>query len=148
MTTVEADLNGDTVDAPALLKKHLTSVLRLQDGIDSLELMLDDAKKAVAGGGNQAARDHVDRLLVTHGDLSTEAEALYASLNVHSEFPQLEGMSFDFVNTLLMARELKINLRQRLVGRFFEVSRLDQAAGGRDVALGMVPFPGVNVVRD
>lgn len=127
-------------DAPALLRKHLASVLRLQEGIDDLEIMINAARKQVALDGNAAAREHVQRLLVTHADLSNEAEALYTSLNVNTAFPQLEGVSFDFVNTLLMARELKINIRQRLVGRFFEVSRLDQAAGGKNAALGIRCF--------
>jgi hypothetical protein len=35
-----------------------------------------------------------------------------------------------------MARDLKINIRKRAVGSFFEWERLDQAVGGRNQALG------------
>ncbi|KIO24119.1 hypothetical protein M407DRAFT_55476, partial [Tulasnella calospora MUT 4182] len=65
-----------------------------------------------------------------------EAEALYASLNVSQAFPELQGATFEYVHTLLAARELKINIRQRAIGRFFEVSKLDQAVGGKGAALG------------
>jgi hypothetical protein len=64
-------------------------------------------------------------------------EALYASLNVHESFPELQGMDLEFVRTLLMARDLKINIRKRAIGSFFEWDRLDQAAGGRDQTIGM-----------
>ena len=68
--------------------------------------------------------------------LKEKVELLYASLNVHSSFPELEGIDLDFIRILLMARDLKINIRKRAIGSFFEWDKLDQAAGGRDQAIG------------
>jgi len=61
---------------------------------------------------------------------------LYASLDIHESFPELQGINLEFVRTLLMARDLKINIRKRAIGSFFEWARLDQAIGGRREALG------------
>lgn len=98
--------------------------------------MIQAAQKDAKAEKNKPACRYIAKLLETHSQMVAEAEALYASLNVTESFPDLEGVSFQFVHTLLMARELKINIRQRLVGRFFEMSRLDQAAGGMGAPIG------------
>jgi hypothetical protein len=38
-----------------------------------------------------------------HDNLKEEVETLYASLNVHDSFPELQGINLEFVRTLLMA---------------------------------------------
>lgn len=68
--------------------------------------------------------------------LLEKIETLYALLNVQDQFPQLEGMPLEFVRTLLMAWDLKINIRKRAIGSFFEWDKLDRAVGGRDKTLG------------
>ena len=81
-------------------------------------------------------------LVETQEHLKAKVEALYASLNVHESFPELQGLDLGFVRTLLMARDLKINIRKRAIGSFFEWDKLDQAAGGRDQVLGRrIPPP-------
>lgn len=45
-------------------------------------------------------------------------------------------MSLEFVQTLLLARDLKINIRKRAIGSFFEWDKLDRAVGGKQKALG------------
>jgi hypothetical protein len=45
-------------------------------------------------------------------------------------------INLEFVRTLLMARDLKINIRKRAIGSFFEWEKLDRAVGGRDGTLG------------
>ncbi|KAM6496640.1 hypothetical protein JOM56_007113, partial [Amanita muscaria] len=62
---------------------------------------------------------------------------LYASLNIPEQFPNVQGLDLEFLRTLMMARDLKINIRKRAIGSFFEWDRLDQAVGGRQQALGM-----------
>ena len=69
-------------------------------------------------------------------DLSSKLDALYASLNVTDSFPALRGLPFDVVHKLLLARDLKINIRKRAIGSFFENERLEQASGGRNISLG------------
>ena len=72
----------------------------------------------------------------SHARLMTKAEALYSSLNVHDQFPELKNISLDFVQILLMAQDLKINIRKRAVSTFFEWDKLNHAVGGKDKPLG------------
>ncbi|EDR09026.1 uncharacterized protein LACBIDRAFT_296736 [Laccaria bicolor S238N-H82] len=98
---------GVPVNAPAHLKKELDAVLKLQTTIDTT----DDC-------------------------LKEKVEQLYASLNIQDSFPELEDIDLDFVKLLVLARDLKINICKRAIGSFFEWDRLDQAAGGRQHAIG------------
>ncbi|KAJ7704895.1 hypothetical protein B0H17DRAFT_920941, partial [Mycena rosella] len=61
---------------------------------------------------------------------------LYASLNIQDSFPELQGLSLEFVQILLLMRDLKINIQKRVVGSFYEWENLDCAVGGRHEALG------------
>ena len=79
----------------------------------------------------------------------TKAKALYSSLNVHEQFLELTNVSLDFVQILLMAWDLKINIRKRAVGSFFEWDKLDCAVGGKDKPLGMfIAILGIHHPRD
>ncbi|KAG2336378.1 hypothetical protein BDR05DRAFT_860960, partial [Suillus weaverae] len=61
---------------------------------------------------------------------------LYASLNIHDQFPELEGINLDFVQLLLMVHDLKMNIRKQAMTSFFEWDKLDLAVGGAQQALG------------
>jgi hypothetical protein len=80
--------------------------------------------------------DLLSSLERSHSRLKQKVEALYASLNVHDAFPELRGINLEFVRVLLMARDLKINIRKRAIGSFFEWDKLDRAVGGREDTLG------------
>jgi hypothetical protein len=80
--------------------------------------------------------DALESLQRGHDRLMTKVEALYSSLNVHDRFPELNGVSLDFVRVLLMTRDLKINIRKRAIASFFEWDKLDRAVGGSHQALG------------
>lgn len=125
-------------DAPARLKHELDTVLGLQGDLDTVETAIQATHSALTK--TTSSKDSL-RLLTalesTHSVLKEKVEALYASLNVHDSFPELRGIDLEFVRTLLMARDLKINIRKRAIGSFFEWDKLDQAAGGRDQAIGM-----------
>jgi len=69
--------------------------------------------------------------------LGKDVDHLYTSLDIPQRFPTLQGANLDFVRTLLLARDLKINIRKRAIASFFEWERLDQAAGGRAQPLGL-----------
>lgn len=130
-------LNGAELDAPARLKKQLDSVLKLQEVIELLDSQIEETKHSISAvAGNAQAGIYLSTLCDRHTALVQSAETLYQSLNVHEAFPTLQGVTFQFLHTLLIARDLKILLRQRLVGRYFETSRLDQAMGGADALLG------------
>jgi hypothetical protein len=91
-------------------------------------------QKDVISDDTTAALDSLER---THDRLLTKVDALYASLNVSAKFPELEGIPLEFVRLLLLARDLKINIRKRAIGSFFEWDKLDRAVGGAHQALGI-----------
>ena len=124
-------------DAPARLKKELDSILILQADLDSSERTLQHARTTLEKDeGATHALDALDSMEHTHSRLLDKFEALYSSLNVQDKFPELEGVGLDFVRILLLARDLKINIRKRAIGSFFEWDKLDRAVGGKDKALG------------
>ena len=122
---------------PSRVKKELDTVLALQADLDTVDNTLQATRATLSAA---APTDHSIKILsgleASQEQLKTKVEALYASLNVHESFPELEGIDLEFVRTLLMARDLKMNIRKRAIGSFFEWDKLDQAAGGRDQALG------------
>jgi hypothetical protein len=69
-----------------------------------------------------------------------QVEAVYASLNIDTSFPELQSLPYDFVRSLLLLRDLKINIRKRAIANFFEYDKLDRAAGGKDAPLGEFYF--------
>jgi hypothetical protein len=112
-------------------------VLNLQGDLDTIDRTIQTARAMLGKSSpNSNSSDQLSSLERTHDRLKSKVEALYASLNVQESFPDLEGIDFDFIQTLLMARDLKINIRKRAIGSFFEWDKLDQAAGGREEALG------------
>ncbi|KAJ7828499.1 hypothetical protein B0H14DRAFT_3466335 [Mycena olivaceomarginata] len=70
-------------------------------------------------------------LQATHETLNSQAEALYASLNIHTSFPELRGLPLDFVRTLVIMRDLKMNIRDRAIESFYEWETLDRAVAGK-----------------
>ncbi|KAJ6552137.1 hypothetical protein DFH09DRAFT_1281123 [Mycena vulgaris] len=112
--------------APARLRRELDKVLALQNQIDTVEKSIADVKQSITGP--EASADSITllhSLEKTHDTLSTQAEALYASLNIHEFFPELQNLPLEF-----------INIRKRAVGSFYEWENLDRAVGGRREALG------------
>ncbi|GLB45913.1 hypothetical protein LshimejAT787_3800020 [Lyophyllum shimeji] len=123
--------------SPKQLKKELDMVLNLQGDLDIVENAIQSARTAL--WKSESSKDSLHLLTGledTHEELKEKVEALYASLNVQQSFPELQGIDLEFIRTLLMARDLKINIRKRAIGSFFEWDKLDQAAGGRDQAMG------------
>jgi hypothetical protein len=128
-------------DAPARLKKELDSVLSLQGDLETVNRTLQSARATLAKSApTDNSISQLSGLERTHERLMAKVESLYASLNVHDSFPELNGIDFNFVQMLLMARDLKINIRKRAIGSFFEWDKLDQAVGGREEALGRLQY--------
>ncbi|KAG2344746.1 hypothetical protein BDR05DRAFT_947110, partial [Suillus weaverae] len=75
-----------------------------------------------------------DKALQTTRD--TIVKVLYASLNVQDRFLELDGLNLKFVRTLLLAHDLKMNIRKHAIGSFFKWDKLDRAVGGSQQALG------------
>jgi hypothetical protein len=117
----------------------LDKVLSLQTQIDAVYKGIQDAKQSITGpAASSQSMSLLRGLQQTHETLSQEAEALYASLNIHNSFPQLKGLPLEFAQTLLVMRDLKINIRKRAIGSFFEWESLDRAVSGRREPLGIL----------
>lgn len=135
-------ISDTPADAPVRLKRELDKVLSLQTQIDSVETSIADVKKSIAGPEvSPDSLTWLHGLETTHATLSAQAEALYASLNIQEAFPELLELPLEFVRTLLILRDLKINIRKRAVGSFWEWETLDRAVGGMREALGTCWWP-------
>lgn len=127
------------LDAPSRLKKELDTILSLQGELEMVEKAINAVKTTLASATSatpEESKGILKGLLEMHATFTNKVEALYVSLNIHDSYPNLRGASLDFVQTLLMARDLKINIRKQAIGSFFEWDRLDQAVGGQNLALG------------
>ncbi|KAI6026008.1 hypothetical protein EDC04DRAFT_2930447 [Pisolithus marmoratus] len=123
--------------APMKLKKELDTVLSLQAELDTTTKVIQVARATIEWGNvSPGILDALASMERSHARLITKVEALYSSLNVHEQFPELTNVSLDFVCMLLMARDLKINIRKRAIGSFFEWDKLDWAVGSKDKPLG------------
>lgn len=87
-------------------------------------------------GASLGAAATLQALQQSHHTLTHRVDELYSSLNVESIHPELLGAPRDFVHLLLLARDLKINIRKRAGANFMEWDRLGQACGGAGAALG------------
>ncbi|KAF7354322.1 hypothetical protein MVEN_01120600 [Mycena venus] len=132
-----AQKKAQTSMPPARLRRELDKVLSLQTQIDTVEKAIDDTKKTLQGSGaSPRSLALLHSLEKTHERLSREAEDLYTSLNIQKTFPELQGLPLEFAQTLLVMRDLKINIRKRAIGSFFEWESLDRAVSGRREPLG------------
>ncbi|KAI6016738.1 hypothetical protein EDC04DRAFT_2870269 [Pisolithus marmoratus] len=96
--------------APARLRKELHSVLALQADLDASEHTLLTAHSVIEQDLKDMSTrtlDILDSMESSHTQLSDKLETLYTSLNVQDKFLELDGI-------LLMARDLKINIRTKL----------------------------------
>jgi len=126
-------------DAPKRLKKQLDTVISLQSDLDSTERALRSTRTAMENNSEDVGNEALtvlQGLERAHGLLMEKVDALYASLNVHERFPELDGVNFKFIRLLILARDLKINIRKRAIASFFEWDKLDRAIGGGQKPLG------------
>lgn len=134
---MEADCWIIATDAPAHLKKELDTVLTLQTELDGSERALQNVRTIIEKGQvSRDTRDALASLKCGHERLLDKVDALYSSLNIQDRFPELDGVNFQFVQTLLLAQDLKINIRKQAIGSFFEWDKLDRAVDGKQKALG------------
>lgn len=111
--------------------------MSLQGDLDTVDKAIQVARATISkAAASKESLQLLTGLEATQQHLKEKVEALYASLNIEDTFPELRDIDLTFVRTLLMARDLKINIRKRAIGSFFEWDKLDQAAGGREQAIG------------
>ncbi|OCH93070.1 hypothetical protein OBBRIDRAFT_863019 [Obba rivulosa] len=123
--------------APARLKKEVDAVLSLQAEIERVENALEAVRDQFqASGSSTESIAILTKLVRSSDDLGKRAESLYSSLNIANIFPELHGLPPDFVRMLVLARDIKINIRKRVTAQLLEFDRIDRAAGGKDNPLG------------
>ncbi|KAG6871267.1 hypothetical protein C0993_003569, partial [Termitomyces sp. T159_Od127] len=123
--------------APVRLKKELDTILALQGDLEMSEKTLQATRMTLS---KALPSPHSLRILSNlqehHEHLKDDIDELFSSLAIQDSYPELRGVDLEFVKYLLIARDLKINVRKWAIGSFFEWDQLDQASGGRDQALG------------
>ncbi|KAL0567593.1 hypothetical protein V5O48_014405 [Marasmius crinis-equi] len=124
--------------APARLKKELAKVLKLQAEIDSLEVTIASTKAAIdkLKFPPSDATMLLSDLQSTHAKLKKKASDLYTSLNIPQNHPSLANVPLDYIHNLLIARDLKYDIRKRAISTIQEYEQIDQAVGGAHEALG------------
>jgi hypothetical protein len=99
------------IDAPARLKKELNKVLNLQSNIKVVGKALQATRSTINHNNiPPAALTALQTLEKLHTNLLVNVKSLNASLNIHNTFPELHRMSLDFICTLLITQDLKINI--------------------------------------
>lgn len=120
------------------MKNELDHILTLQAEADASEKTLQSMRLSLAKGSPSPQSLRALARVQEHHELRKDViEDLYSSLCIEDSFPELDGVDLEFVRTLLIVRDLKINVRKRAIGSFFEWDRLDQATGGREQTLGV-----------
>ena len=108
----------------------------LQADLEASSSALQAAHTLIEKDATQDTLEALGSLECSHERLLNKVDLLYASLNIHDRFPELHGVDLEFVRTLLLVRNLKINIRKRAIGSFFEWDKLNHAVGGKQKALG------------
>lgn len=115
----------------------MDSVLALQAEVEKLDSTISTARTQVlAADASSKASETLQALRQSHGALTRRVEELFSSLNVSHSYPDLIGVPRDVMRLLLLARDLKLNIRKRAAANFMEWDRLSQACGGAGAALG------------
>ena len=73
-------------------------VITLQSDLDTTEKALQAARKSIANDPIASeSLEVLDGLEHTYSRLMTKVNALYALLNVQDQYPELDGIGFNFV---------------------------------------------------
>lgn len=113
-------------------------VLTIQGKIGELDATVSQTTTLIKQGILPAhCTDPLKALQAELIKMKDNAEEMYSSLNVNSEFPTLTGVSLTLVKKLFLLRELKASVQKRASHACFEFDKLDRAAGGKDMVLGL-----------
>ncbi|OSD07735.1 hypothetical protein PYCCODRAFT_1441640 [Trametes coccinea BRFM310] len=111
------------LNARAWVKRELDAVVSLQGELDSIEQHFTTVQESIKSRStNPISQDFLQSPRCLHVDTIKKVEGLYTSLNVMEGFPELGGLPVEFVCTLFIAHDLKINFQRRAIGSFFESS--------------------------
>jgi hypothetical protein len=132
-------VNKTKLDTPKRMEKDFQALVELQADADNIAKTTRLLKSSIAitQGQKHQSLKIMTKLEDSYKQCLDDLDRLYASLRIEQDFENLQGISFEFMQTLLQARDLKINIRQKAINLFFEWERLRQAVGGKDTPLGM-----------
>jgi hypothetical protein len=82
-------------------------------------------------------RDYIARLERVKADIQESVDDLYCSLGLLKEYPSLAAVDGDFVKTLLLCRDKKIEVRKAATSALNEMLNLEDAAEGHHNPLGI-----------
>ncbi|KAG6905287.1 hypothetical protein DXG01_003674 [Tephrocybe rancida] len=124
-------------EVPIRPKKELNMVLSLQGDLDACEKSLQATCLTLSKTlGTPDSLRILRSVQNYHEQAQDHIEELYASLSIQDSFPKLHGVDLEFLQKLLVAHNLKINVQKRAIGSFFEWDWLDQASSGAHQTLG------------
>ncbi|CAK5278726.1 unnamed protein product [Mycena citricolor] len=122
---------------PVRVQRDLGKIVGLQNQVEEIEDTLEQLQKTIGDRlSSQSAHEAIKDLQSTQVKLSHQAERLYTSLDLETHYPELAGLPFEFVQTLLLMRDLKLQIRKQAIGTFLEWENLDRAVQGRREPLG------------
>ena len=107
-----------SLDAPVWLKKELDTVLVLQSDLEASDKALQATWTIIEKDATQDTLEALQSLEHGHDQLLTKVDILYASLNIQDKFLELHGINLEFICTLLLAHDLKINIWKWAIGSF------------------------------
>ncbi|CAK5284324.1 unnamed protein product [Mycena citricolor] len=117
---------------PVRVQCELSKIVSLQNQIEDIDDTLEQLQKTVEDRqSSESAHIAIQDLQSTHVKLSQQAEHLFTSLNLETHYPELAGLPFEFVQILLLMRDLKIQIRKQAIGTFLEWENLDRAVQGQ-----------------
>ncbi|KZT62547.1 hypothetical protein CALCODRAFT_479132 [Calocera cornea HHB12733] len=119
------------------VESKMQTYRHLQQEIQRLEGSILEARNELARAyGTREATAMVAQLRHTHSTMLSQGEALFASMRIDRSFPEFRGVSSQFLQYLVLARQEKIYVRERIVGHMWELARLRRARGGGHEPIG------------
>ncbi|KZO94975.1 hypothetical protein CALVIDRAFT_483330, partial [Calocera viscosa TUFC12733] len=113
------------------LQRKLELFKKMQNELEKVGSAIQDTVKTMTEEfGLPGSSPIFARLRERQSELQQYGQALFADMRLNGEFPQLFGVSAQFLHYLLLAREEKINIRARVVQHLWELTRLQRARGG------------------
>ncbi|EJD33737.1 hypothetical protein AURDEDRAFT_177179 [Auricularia subglabra TFB-10046 SS5] len=122
-TGYDIDFLEEYIDPTKKLKKSLDAVLQLQEQVDAIEESIPSTEASVTGQSRKTATEVnrcIRKLKASQAELTSEAQALYATLNIDQEFDEIRGLGLQFTAVLLQAFEAKRTCQRLLRRRFQE----------------------------
>ncbi|KZT58770.1 hypothetical protein CALCODRAFT_482057 [Calocera cornea HHB12733] len=127
--------------APKRILSKVQSYMKLQNDIEDLQSSIQNVRTSLERDlGPSKARVLLSQMTESWERLVSRGDELYDQLGIAEVYPRLSGVPPGAVQTLILARNLKARIRQRVAERMWERSRLNRAAGGIHQPIGQKMF--------